>query len=500
MLAKPLILIIIAISSTALAQAITQSLDINAPQPQTATFLKIKDSIAFEYGGTDYQAIITELTETYVALEVKALNLQPKKLNLLINDQKDLDITNDLKPDITFILKEIQNLKASLSITAIQQQQPLSTPEPELTPEEKEAASSSINQFLQIAPYVQQGLLFIGGKLTLFSILKDYTISYGIQAVSEKDPQAGTGLHMLQTLRGFGQALQPTETQPPPTGQAILTSSGKVLAAWDGNNMYYNFKLTPSSSQDISDIFKHATVYAKNIEVRKQFSDSLIAINLLTSASLDINANLFTSMKGNMELTETNAAIHMLDATATDATKLNLESSPHPFTAQLQKGSQLAYNAEKKSLSASKASIHFTEPTYALQTSAASATTENTALSLKTPFTPMYHTKKTKDNNKIMAVLRSSTITPVISIIAPAYTVKGKEMLEVAAKESAMNLEGGKIFAEISLLQETLTISTPAFLIQDSTNSVMLSTLTKETENFRKIYATAPKKVREKFS
>ncbi len=487
--------------------AVVRSIDINAAHPQTLTLLKTNDVVAFEHHGNDYQTQIIETTEDYLIMEVHSALLPQQRFNLLMEDQRDIDLDRDLESDVTFVLQEIKNGKSSLAVVALPP--PASTqappPEPEPTPEEKKEADSALNQFLSIAPNLQTGLMLLSGKATFFNVVKDYGISYGIQTISQKDPEAGAAIQVFQTLQKMGDALQPAEPAKPAggtTGSAVYSQQGKIVAAWDGNSMYYNFKLLPSVSKDISLLFKNGSIYAKNIQVVKDFSDSLITISLLPHGSIDINTRLFVNLEGDMKLAESDAKIHDAEITARkDAATADLTLSPHPFITRFRANGQLSYHADDNTLATSRTSSYFREPDYTIRLPASTTTMRDAEVTLTAPLLPSSMTLTATDNSKNYFVLNSKTFAPIMRVRYPDFALEGKRPLSLKASQGLLSASGGDISSSLSLPKRTVTFLTfPVPVLRDGTNAVSISTLGKELKHFKDILAKSPEAVERRFA
>ncbi len=482
--------------------ALVQSVDITAVNPQFITFLKTNDIVAFEYRGVNYEAHIAETTEDYLTLEVRTVSHLIQRFHLIAEDQRDIDLDADLESDVTFFLKQIQNGRSTLTIINIPKMpSPPQQPEQTFTPEEKEAADSSLQKFLQATPTLTTGLLYLNGKVSFFRVAQDYGIFYGIQAVSQHDPEAGAAIQAFQALQKMGAALQPAGSPEQLTGSSIHALSGKVLAAWDGHNTYYRFKLLPSVSKDISPLFKEGSVYAKNIQVTKDFSDRLLTITLLPYGSVDVNTRLFVNLNGDMKLAESDAQIHNAELVARKSnTNADFTLSPHPFVAFFRANGQLSYSADANTLTVNRASVRFAEPTYTLRLPASNTAIDDADVTLAMPSLPQPTALTTTDKSKISFTLQRTTMTPAIHILHTTFPLEGEHPPSVSTPQGLLSASGGNISSSVSLPGRIVSFFTsPVFILRDGTNAISFSTLKKELQHFEDIYARSPESVKKKF-
>jgi len=478
-------------------------LDIYAAPPQQATFVRTGDIISFEYEGTDYHIQIKEITEDYSVGELQTQRKIPRKLNFIVADSKDIDLDGDLQMDITFTITSINLPYSSITATVIPPPPP-SPPPPEqpLTTEEKETAQSSLQQFLQIAPHLQQGLLLANGKLTFFSVAQDYAISFALQELAQDDSESAAAIQTFQVLRGMGSALQPAKegkSQAQPTGAAVFSEEGKVLAAWDGKGMYYNFALISPNSKEINTLFKHASAYARNIQVKKGFADELLTFSILPQGSMDINGKLFLHLEGVMKASELNGVVHYLDAVGRKSpTKVDLTSSPHPLHLTFQKGGTLLYDASARAMAVQRTEARLMEPAYKIIAPALIAETRNANITLYAPATSSYEMLQTEGKAGMNVLVDKKFNVLQLNIFSDMLTLQGKNTLSITTPNTMVSIRNGRTSAKIfSKNEETLIDTKPMVIIKNKAHKVYSSTLMHELNNWRNVLIQTPSSVRE---
>ncbi|MEK6861023.1 MAG: hypothetical protein AABY07_03545, partial [Nanoarchaeota archaeon] len=95
---------------------------------QTARNIGLNDIINFEKDGFDYEIKINKITNDFAELSLyNKINpiVTAKKINLLVNDIRDVNLDSTRDTDISISLDSITNYKAAITIVNIPRQ-PLS--------------------------------------------------------------------------------------------------------------------------------------------------------------------------------------------------------------------------------------------------------------------------------------------------------------------------------------------------------------------------------------
>ena len=341
---------------------------------QTARNIGLNDIINFEKDGFDYEIKINKITNDFAELSLyNKINpiVTAKKINLLVNDIRDVNLDSTRDTDISISLDSITNYKAAITIVNIPRQ-PLSQiqnqsaqQQKELTQDEQQKATQTIQEILKIAPYIQNGITLVNGKLTLFDVAKSYGISFAQQKVAQKSPEIGALFSLGTAVQGVYAAAVPSEN---PAGQVIFDSINNIflIAAWDGNNFYYNFRLKDVRSHDLSFLFKEGEIYLNNIQISKDFGDDFIRFNFFDNSNLDLNSDLFVNLDGYLQLDKNNANIEYADLKSKkDNNELNFNHvNGIPFKIALSRNGIIQYSSQDKSLITDRSKIALNKNNY----------------------------------------------------------------------------------------------------------------------------------------
>ncbi len=499
---KALFLVLITLSLAVSANALLQSVDIYAPDPQTLYGITTTDTITLEHEGTDYSLYVQSLTEdaATLLLSSEGSTTPPEKISIVLNDAVEQDINKDLQPDLVIKFNSMENRKASFTMASIAQApKVIQEPQPKddkLTPEEEEQANQAASAFLQYAPQLTSGVLLITGKATLFSTATSYGIQLGIQELSKDDPNAGVAYSAFNAIKGLGSAAAPApESSPEPavTGQAILQQVGNafLLAGFDGRNMYYNFALKPQYSKDTSFLFRAAQMRAKDIVVKKDFSDENIDISFLPAGFFTLQSSLFHRVNGNIELSPLNGAIRKADLASEKGTVLDFANlQEQPFSARLEKDSSLIFDAEKKEVSAENTGITLSNRDNTVRIQNTLLITSSTTLHIATTPQQQDHAQLQSSVGKVEFFLEK-TLSPTLEITTqqPLSLEQASERLVFTPRTDATLIaEGGAMVASLLSESGTLTIDTTAApVIRDENNEVRITTLADQLRNYELI-------------
>lgn len=343
-----------------------------------------RDSINFRYSGFKQRFTVKDMQEDHVTLTLENLERsQPKKdVSLVVNDIREVDIDNDNKPDLAIGLTTVEKKIAVFNINQILKE-PIAK---EIKPgngkkaEEKPAPNEDIeklNQMLKTVnnPYVFNALTVMNGQATLYEVGKSIATSKIIETITKDNPEAQLMVNFYDVGKKYLGVFQPASGKKPYSSRqqqgygqsSVQSATGKavynpaipdfLMAAWDGKDIYLNFKVVSDKNFDLSFMYKNGSFFAKNVDIFKDFSDLTISLNSMDDSSVIINEDVFTNVRGDIELMKDEVKINRIDLVSLkDNNRLHI-SGENPFYVTLNRDGHVYYDG--KILDVSNGMIEF---------------------------------------------------------------------------------------------------------------------------------------------
>ena len=471
------------------------SINIYSSKNNLISNVRENDIITFEKDGSDYIAIVSKLTDDFTELTIqpKDRSFPPVRVNLVPNDIKSINLDSNKTKDIDISLISTVNKRSSISISNIEPSSvkpPQEIPQNYTSEEPSQESTEAIQQFMQIVPYIQSGLAMTSGQLTLFELVKGQVISIGSSKVAEKNPEAGTAIQIFQTLFSFKNALNKPSAENEVTGKLIYDSSAFLLAAWDGKDFYYNFRLDDIRSQDLSFIFKNSEVYANKIDLSKEFKDQYVKIGFLPYSNLDLNSNLFINLDGSVEIYNDNGKIKKAELTALKDISIKFSPMYDPeFTAEISSLGILDY--DKNILSFDNSKLIFENQISGLSIGQINVRSEDSIISIETlrPSIP-YTQIKTDEEVIVESTLSKDALTPAINFISNPSTIqlRSSSTLQITPKSKfKTSITSGNIQTAFRSKDNSYLFSSPILVYSSQSNSIKLSNIDEIYNEFTQI-------------
>ncbi|MEK6861022.1 MAG: hypothetical protein AABY07_03540, partial [Nanoarchaeota archaeon] len=372
----------------------------------------------------------------------------------------------------------------------------------ELTPDEQQKATQTIQEILKIAPYIQNGITLVNGKLTLFDVAKSYGISFAQQKVAQKSPEIGALFSLGTAVQGVYAAAVPSEN---PAGQVIFDSINNIflIAAWDGNNFYYNFRLKDVRSHDLSFLFKEGEIYLNNMQISKDFGDDFIRFNFFDNSNLDLNSDLFVNLDGYLQLDKNNANIEYADLKSKkDNNELNFNHvNGIPFKIALSRNGIIQYSSQDNSLITDRSKIALNKNNYELSFDNAKINTDSEVLiETSSSITPGNKILNSEENYKIEVLLNNNLETEFNLIRLNQNSIinvkSNNKILNINPKSNMkITINDGITNSKFKSNNLQTEFNSKNIILNNNKNKVLISTLQEELNDFNSLISSSQERI-----